>query len=479
MTAHVQAALKRKTVTSWGMGVFGAAASAPMVVLAGGIPATYAATGAVGLPLLFVIIGAVVALLAVGYTRMSREVPHAAPYYAILARGLGRRMGVAGGVVALLSYGAIQISLYGLLGATMVGLVGGLAWWAWALIAWLLIGVLGQRTVTLSTAVLSIVLAFSLVVLLLFTTGSLLDPAGGQVSGDGFALSGLTGDVGAAAALTVAALMGFESPASFSEEAREAGGVIRSVFSIIVVLVVVYATVAFAMQVAIGPDDIAATAGQNPDLPFTILEERVGGLMTPVARTALVLAIITSLLAFHTVFARYAFAMAREAVLPTSLAPASGTSVDAPVGGSLLQSAIAGIVIVVSALVGWDPVAGLFTWLSTLGALGLLVLLLGAGAAAMAYVSRTRPVDAASTMVASIAGLIGGAVVLGYVITNLDSLRPGSWSPYLLPVLIVLAALAGVAWAVHLRQTRLEVYEGISRGKPDTFAVPDDLDLTF
>ncbi|MBO4209413.1 APC family permease, partial [Micromonospora echinofusca] len=86
----MQVALARRTVTPFGLWVFGAAASAPMVVLAGGIVATYATTGVVALPLTFVLVAAVVAVLAVGYAAMARQVGHAAAYYGILAAGLGR-----------------------------------------------------------------------------------------------------------------------------------------------------------------------------------------------------------------------------------------------------------------------------------------------------------------------------------------------------------------------------------------------------
>ncbi len=122
---HVQVALARRTLTPVGLWVFGAAASAPMVVLAGGIVATYATTRVTALPLTFVLVAATVALLAVGYTAMARQVGHPAAYYGILAHGLGRGWGVAAGLVALVAYNAIQTSLYGLFGATLAAELGG------------------------------------------------------------------------------------------------------------------------------------------------------------------------------------------------------------------------------------------------------------------------------------------------------------------------------------------------------------------
>jgi len=51
--------------------------------------------------------------------------------------------------------------------------------------------------------------------------------------------------------------------------------------------------------------------------------------------------------------------------------------------------------------------------------------------------------------------------------------------PYLLPLIIVVGAVAGIAWAGHLRERDPEVYSAISQGRPDAYAVPDDVNITF
>ncbi|MDG4810505.1 APC family permease [Micromonospora sp. WMMD1120] len=482
---HVQVALARKTLSAWGMGVFGAAASAPMVVLVGGIVATYASTQVTTVPLVFLLVGSVVALLLVGYTAMSRQVPHAAAYYAILTRGLSRRWGVAGGAVALVAYNAIQISLYGLLGATLASLIGG-SWWVWAGVGLVLVAVLGVRAVALSTVLLAAVLAGSLVIIVLFVASALADPAGGTLSWQGFAVSGLgVSGIGGAVALCLAALMGVDAPASFAEESRDNSGVTRAVFAGVLFLTVVYAGTAWAMGVAVGTDRVAAVAA-DPEggLPFSVLERGLGGFLTPLAQMMLILAIVTSLLAFHNVVARYVFAMAREGVLPAALARSgSGTRVSAPVGGSLLQTGIAAVVVVVFAALHADPVATLFTWLSTLGALGLLCLLLAASVAAVgARNGVLSRVGAGTSVIAPLCGVVLGAVVLGAMVVNVGSLlgaAEGSWSPFLLPLIIAGAALGGSLWAGVLRRSRPDVYQGISQGRPDTHAVPDDVGVTF
>ncbi|WP_433533682.1 APC family permease [Micromonospora sp. CA-263727] len=481
----MQVALARRTLSPFGLWAFGAAASAPMVVLAGGIPATYATTGVTALPLTFVLVAATVALLAVGYTAMARQVGHPAAYYGILAHGLGRRWGVAGGMVALLAYNSIQISLYGLVGATLAGALGG-AWWVWAGLTLTAVGALGVRAIVLSIRVLVAVLAVSLLIVAVFVAGALSQPADGGLSWAGFEASGLAvSGIGGAVALCVAAFMGIDAPGSFAEEAIDRRSITRASIAGVMVLGAVYSIAAWAMAVAVGPAQVAdAAADPTAGMPFSALE-RLGSGWAALADVMLIFAIVTSMLAFHSVIARYVFAMAREHVLPAGLAYAdSATRVSAPRGGSLTQTGIAALVVAAFAAAGADPVAVMFTWLSTLGALGLLCLLFAASVAACAASKDVRGPGAWrwSYRGAPVLGLIGGSVVLGLMVGNVGSLLgavPGSPYPFLLPVIIVATAAGGGMWAGHLRRFRPQVYAGIGRGTPKTHAVPDNVNVSI
>ena len=476
----VSAALERKTMTTSGMFTFAAAASAPVVVLIGGIPATYAATGVVGVPIGFLLVGAVIALLSVGYTAMSRHVPHPAVYYAVIARGLGRPTGVGGGMVALLAYNAIQTSLYGLLGATLNGMFGG-PWWLWALLAVALVAVVGVRSVAISTRLLAVILILSFLVVALFDVAAISNPAGGSLSADGFKFSAwAVSGVGGAAALSLAALMGFEAAASFSEEARARVAPARAVFIALGVLVGVYAVTAWAMGIAVGPQQVgAAAADPSVGLPFNVFEANYGPLMPPLVRAMLVAAIITSLLALHSIAARYGFAMAREGVLPHAIASTgNGKQAGSPVGGSLLQTAVAALVVLAFAVTGADPVAQLFAWFSTLGALGLLALLVVTSLTAMAYLPK-KGADTAglwSRRIAPLLGVVAGTALLVTMVVNVDSMLgvgPDSKVPYVIPAVVVLVGVGGIIWGLYLRGARPEVYQKISRGQPRRHAVVD------
>ncbi|MEU3118534.1 APC family permease [Micromonospora chalcea] len=481
----MQVALARRTLTPPGLWVFGAAASAPMVVLAGGIVATYATTQVTALPLVFVLVAGVVALLAVGYTAMARQVGHPAVYYGILANSLGRGWGVAAGLVALAAYNSIQISLYGLFGATLAAQLGGV-WWVWAGLAVAVVGTFGVRAIVLSTRVLVAVLVVSLLIVAAFVLAGVGQPAGGELSWAGFDATRLAvGGVGGAAAFVVAALMGVDVPGSMVEEAVDRRSVGRATVGAVIVLGGVYALAAWAMGVAVGPEAVGVVAADPVGgLPFSILE-RLGSWWVPLAELVLVLAIVTSKLVFHSVVARYVFAMAREGVLPAGLArTGSATRVSAPRGGSLTQTAIASVVVGAFALAGTDPIAVMFTWLSTLGALGLLCLLLAASVAAMtapASVRGPRP-GMWEWRLAPVLGVLGGLVLLGLMVGNVGSLlgaASGSLYPLLLPAILAAFAVLGGLWAGHLRQSCPEVYAGIGRGTPTTHAVPDAINVSI
>ncbi|MFC7467293.1 hypothetical protein ACFQVA_06315 [Actinomadura keratinilytica] len=53
------------------------------------MPTTFGVMGITGQPLLFVILGIVLALFSLGYAEMSRHVHNAGAFYAYISRGLG------------------------------------------------------------------------------------------------------------------------------------------------------------------------------------------------------------------------------------------------------------------------------------------------------------------------------------------------------------------------------------------------------
>jgi amino acid transporter len=472
--------LARRTLGRGALFVFAVSASSPLTVLIGGVVATYALTGVVGIPLSFLVIMMVLGLLAVGYVAMGKHVVHSAPFYAQLARGFNPAIGVAGAAVALLGYNAIQISLFGLIGTTMAGLVGSGQWWAWAGGAWVVVAILGRFRGAANAKVLGSLLAVEIATILMFDIAAFANPAEGSVSltplmPTSLKVSGVSG----ALAFAMAAFAGVESPPAFGEEARSPRVVGGATFGGIGFLGVFYALSSWAYATAAGPGGVVEAARDPERGPLAILGQMFGPGVITLATLLLVTSVLAAMSAFHATVARYVFALAREHVLPPTWARVSvGTNGGAPLGGSLLQSLVAAVVVGSFVVAGADPMITMFVWLSTIGAVCILLLLTASSLAARAYFASgggARESALVRQVVPTVGGVVG-VLVLVFMASNLSSLLgtpPGSSRPWLVVVLVAAAMMIGLAWGGWLRHARPQVYEQLGRGTPDPLTVLD------
>jgi amino acid transporter len=463
------------------MWFFTVSASAPMTVLAGSVVATFAVTGVIGVPLSFVLLAVALFPFTVGYTAMSRHVPHTGVFYSYLALGLGRGWGVVGGVVALVSYNAIQICLYGLLGASLTSLWPGapLPWYGWALIAWAVVGGLGVLHNRINARVLATLLVCEIGMILLFDIGAFTHPAGGHLSLSGLAPRHLfVGGIGGALAFGIAAFVGYEVAPVYGEEAKGRRAVVKATFGALAFLAALYTLSSLALSVAVGPQQVVAQA-QDPTsgIPFSTISSFYGGVVADFAHFLLITSIFAALISFHNTTARYVFAMAREHVLPEWLGYiGSKSGAGAPIGGSLLQSAVAIVVFGCFALAGSDPITTLFTWLSYVAAVGVLLLMVGACLAVVGYFRKSSSVPETvwQRLTAPLVGAAALTVVLGITVYNSSAiLGTNSSSPLtvVLPGIIAAAALLGLGWAAVLRVAQPGVYERIGIGQEKPLAV--------
>lgn len=493
MSAHATAdrqvpGLRRRRLGVVHLVFFTVAASAPLTVLAGGVSTAYAVAGNQGVPLAFLVVAAVLVLFSVGYAAMSRHVANAGAFYAYLAQGLGRSAGVAGSFVALVAYNAIQIALYGLFGSAMSDLVAELAglrlpWWSWALFAMVAVGWLGMLRVDLNARVLAVLLIVEVLVVVGFDVAGFTRPAEGAVTLAPLEPGTLLASgIGAVVAFTVASFTGFESGAIYAEEARDPRRTVaRATFVAVIFTGVFYALSAWAMVLTTGPADLQArAAAEGPGLVFAPLAEMFGPLVADVAAVLLLSSVFAALLSFHNGVARYLFALGRERVLPPVLATVGARS-GGPVAGSLAQSATALVVVLAFVLAGADPMLALFGWFSGLSAVGVVLLMAGTSAAVIGYFRRDRRAAATTSLWARLlAPALSGVLLLAVLVTligNFDALLgsdPSSPVRWVLPGVVLVAALAGVARERHLRRARPEVHAGIGGGAPAPDGVAPD-----
>ncbi|MCD1287441.1 MULTISPECIES: APC family permease [unclassified Brevibacterium] len=456
------------------------AASAPLTVVAGGVPSNFAVTGLTGIPLSFVVLGIVLILFAIGYAAMSRHVHNAGAFFAYISKGLGKPVGMGAALTALVAYNAMQIGIAGMFGFVFSSFLDSLFaievnWWICALIAWVIVGIMGVSRVDFSAKVLGVIVGTEFLVVIVFDIIGLgHSPAGvsaaGLLPGELFAPG-----VGAALAFSIAAFMGFESGAIYNEEVKDpkrtAG---RATIIAVSIIAVFYAFSAWAMVVGEGASNVIGRSQEfGPDLMFVFLGEHAPVWFVDLANLLFLTSLLAALVAFHNIVARYFFALGRDRVLPTFLARTSRRS-GAPVAGSLAQSGLALVVIVVFAIVGSGtedplfPVVTLFTWLTNMGAFGL-VLLMALTALAVIGFLRTRA-DEYSLWTRAIApGLaaIGLAALFIAIVVNFNvliGLEGASVLSWLLPAIVLIPGVIGTIWALRLRSSRPGLYAGIGSG---------------
>lgn len=466
------------------------AASAPLTVLAGGVTTTFAVTEVLGVPLSFLILGAVLAVFAVGYAAMSRYVVNAGAFYSYVSQGLGRPLGVGMSLIALVAYNGMQVGVYGLFGFTISSQLAswfGVAvpWWVPALIGIAVVGILGVNRVDLSAKVLGILVALEFGVVVVFDvvaftaapegiSGAALNPANLFVPG-----------VGAALAFGIAGFMGFEGAAIYSEESKDPKRTVaRATFLAVGIIAVFYMISSWLLTIAVGPGTvIKESSEQGPDLIFTFLALHVGPVFADLGHVLFITSLLACLVSFHNAVARYFYSLGREGVLPSALGRVRHSS-GAPYVGSLTQTAIAVVVMVAFAIasISWVPPKGvpgelfpvltLFAWLPNVGALGLVLLMAIVSLAVIGFFRRRNAPTAslwqsivAPALAASALFAVFVLILLNFnVLLTSDPSAPPTAATYILPAILLIPGVLGVLWGFVLRRSKPQIYLQIGHG---------------
>ncbi|MFE8954808.1 APC family permease [Streptomyces althioticus] len=445
------------------------AATAPLMVVAGVMPTTFAVMGIVGQPLLFVVLGTVLVLFSLGYAEMSRHVHNAGAFYAYISRGLGGTAGAGAAMVALVAYNSLQVGIYGIFGFEVSGLFATyadleVAWWIPALAAALAVGVLGWLKIDVNAKVLGVLLVIEVLLVVVFDIAAVADPGTEGLSLHAFNPDTLTGaGVGTALCFCIAAFLGFEQAPVYAEETSRPHVLVpRVMFLAVTGVAVFFAISSWALTVATGPASIVPTSQeQSAGLLFFLTEERLGSTFTDVLHVLFVTGMFAAMLSFHNVVARYAFAMGREGLLPAAFGRTTGSS-GAPGTGSLLQTGIAVVLVLTFALTDdkptgdpTAPVLRLFTWGGNIGALGVIVLMAIASLSVVVFFVRRGAAGAqAWRLVTSAVAGIALVVIAVYTVKDFDVLvgaGPDSTLRWILPGVIGLALVIGLVQGAILR----------------------------
>jgi amino acid transporter len=450
-------------------------AATPLTVVAGVITTGFAVTGIIGLPIAFVAMGLLLALFSVGYVAMSRHITNAGAFYTYVTHGLGRPAGVGAAWMALFAYNALQVGLYGIIGAAAAPLLADwfgidVSWWVIALVAWAIVGTLGVLRVDINGMVLAVLLLTEIAIILIYSISYLTIPANGEVTFDTLSIANLLEPgVGALLVLAVLGFVGFEASVVYSEESRNPRRTVQlATYVSVAIIAVVYTLSSWAMSVATGPDQIVPfTQEAGPGTIFALADMSLGGWWVRVGEILFATSVLAAMISFHNTCARYGFALGRERVLVRALGQTSPRS-GAPVVASVIQSLIGLAVILIYAIAGWDPVLYLFFTLGVTGGFGVLVLITITSIAVVTFFAREPSGENAwRRMIAPTLAAILLVITVIFAVVEYDLLlglpdpEPLRW---ILPAIYVVLFLLGVWWARYLRSARPEVYEMIGRG---------------
>lgn len=464
------------------------AASAPLTAIAGGSTTAISVTGSLAIPIGYIVLAVVLGIFAIGYAAMSRFIRNAGAFYAYAAQGISKPVGVGVSLVALVSYNAMQIGIYGMFGFQVSDLLAqkfgvDVPWWIPVLVCIVVVGALGMNRVDLSAKVIMVVVALEFLVVIVFDVVALANPAEG-VNAIAFAPSTLLlPGIGAVLSFGIAAFMGFESAAIYSEEARDPKRTVaRATFIAVIVIGAFYALSSWALSLTIGNDRITSggiTAEEaGPPLFFGFVAEHIGVIAVDIMSLLFITSLFAALISFHNAVARYLFSLSREGLLPAGVGRVRKNS-GAPWAGSLAQSVLAVVVVIAFAIAGTGseygplyPVITLFTWLTNMGAMGLVLLMAIVSVAVIGYFAR-RPeagVGLLSRLIAPAISVVALLAIYALIVANFHLLLDvpeGDPLGALLPALIIVTFAVGIVWGLVLRSRRPEVYAGIGLGAPD------------
>ncbi|GAA3766813.1 APC family permease [Plantactinospora mayteni] len=450
-------------------------AATPFTVVAGVITTGFATTGLTGIPFAFLLVGLLLGLFSVGYVSMARHVANAGAFYSYIAQGIGRPAGVGAAWVALLAYNALQVGLYGAIGAATQPLLYqwfGITpyWWVIALVAWAVTATLGVRRIDLNGHVLAVLLLAEVAVIMVYNVGSLAHPADGRYSYEALDPGNLLGPgVGAILILAVLGSVGFEAAVVFSEESRDPRRTVRTAtYLSVAVIAVLYALSGWAMTVAAGSDRIVEVARvQGTEVVFNQAGAYLGNTLVEIGHVLFATSLVAAMIAFHNTTARYMFALGRERVLPAGFGRADRVS-GAPRTASLWQSAVGLTVIVAYAVGDGDPLIHLFYWAGTSGGLGVLFLIAATSVAVVAFFGRYPHGESVwRRLIAPTVATLALTVVVVLAVGNVAALlgvsdaHPIAWA---VPTGYLAAAVGGTAWGLILKRTRPDVYATIGLG---------------
>jgi len=445
--------LKSNSLGFIGIAFFVVSAAAPMAAFVGASPVIFSIMGP-GVPLVYILVAAVIAVFAIGYLKMSRHVVSAGGFVAYISRGLGRHAATGAAGIVLVTYVALQVGLwsqFGVFAAQLVDHLFGvdLPVWVWVLVFLIITTALTMRGVDLNLRVLGVLLILEIAAVAVFVVGVVIGSGGKDPSLISFAPSQLVQPgLGVAILFVFACFTTFEATTVFSEEARQPRKTIpRALFAVIIFVGIFYTLATWAVSYAVGPDKVQNAAAKDlAGIIFAVARQYVGPWLDITMQILVVSSFIAMLIGVQNMFSRYVFALSRGRALPRQLSHVSKRS-QAPSAAALVNGLVIGIILMVFLWAGADPITVVFAWFVALGTVGFVVMMGFASVAIIVFFVREKLERGFwTTRVAPIAAVILMVTVLVISLLNYDALLFGDGAIaklllWAIPIAFVLGAI--------------------------------------
>lgn len=469
MNAAREPGLERQVIGVGHIVFFVVAAAAPLTAVVGSTPPSFALGNGAGVAGAFLIAGALYLLFSAGFTAMSHHVGSAGGFYSYLAQGISRSAGLGGAAVMLVTYTAVQMGIYALVGVFLSGTFSemGIAvpWWSGSLLAVVLVLLCGRRSIAFSGNLLGLCMIGEILILLLLDIAIIFNGGGPEGLSAFPTFSPATifaPGLGIAMVFVIGSFVGFEATAIFAEEARNPRRTIPHATYIAVILITVFYTFStWAITQYYGPSAISASARADMEnLYFAPTRALLGGWAVASMQTLLVISLFACVLSLHNAINRYLFALGRDGVLPSALGRLHPRHHSPALAGAV-QTLSAIAVLLGCILIGADPYRTVFPWMSALGVCGVL----GVQAVVCLAVVRFFRNDHHGygpfrRLIAPTLSAIGLLLVIALVIDNLPLLTGSkAWLARMLPWALPLATgIGGTLYAHWLAHARPQLY---------------------
>ncbi|MFI5960417.1 hypothetical protein [Cryptosporangium sp. NPDC051539] len=451
------------------MAVMGTVATGPLAVVTGGVATTVGTTGVIGLGLIYALVAVALIAFSLASSAVVSHTGIAAGLHTYVARGLGERLGLGVAVLMAVSYAALSISYFGVIGFELQSQIREHAQYAvpWVILVVpfvALVGFLGTRSLRTGAIVTVGVLGVVVAAHFLFDFTAIAHPAPGGFSTDTLdPVTLFTGAIGAAVGFSVTAYPGIETPMALGGELRATSRqVTTAAYVAVIVAGVANVIAALTVTSALGPQTLAdGTLEKGSDPVFDFLTNNLGAGPAGLFGVANLVAVFGAALVLHQAAARSMRSLAAAGVLPPAFAVRSKRN-GAPLNASLLQSGVAIVVLLAFAIGGADPFRTLFVILSNIGAVGVFLALICAAGAVMVFLLRSDSEGGGflgwegKLVAAVVAALCIGAVLLSALLASdvrLD-VPSGSFAAAVPSLVVIAAIFTGVLCPAHRRTAR-------------------------